>query len=68
VNALDTDQLGYLASLVRMDIRKRERAVAKFAPRPGQDPAEAAEFLAKMENHLEWKRGVLITLTGGAPS
>jgi hypothetical protein len=65
MTALNTDQLGYLASLVRMDIRKRERAVAKFTPRPGQDPSEARQFLAKMEDHLEWKRGVLITLTGG---
>jgi hypothetical protein len=65
MSTLDAHQLGYLSSLVRMDIRKRERAVTRFRPRPGQDPAEAAEFLAKLENNLEWKRGVLAALAGG---
>jgi hypothetical protein len=45
VTTLDANQLGYLAALARMDIRKRERAVARFAPRPGQDPDEAAKIL-----------------------
>lgn len=53
---LTRDDYLYLASLVRMDIRKDERGVAKFAPRPGQSDAEVAEALAKIVAALKRHR------------
>jgi hypothetical protein len=55
-------ELDYLASLVRMDIRKRERALTRFAPKPGQSGVEAAEVRLKFEQHLAFLRGTLANL------
>jgi hypothetical protein len=52
-------QLNYLRGLVRMDIRKRERALARFAPKPGQWLAEAEEARAKQERHVVFARATL---------
>jgi hypothetical protein len=57
------DERDYLRSLVRMDIRKKERGLASFVPRLGQSHAEAAEVRAKLERSLEFRRGVLEMLT-----
>jgi hypothetical protein len=43
----------YLAGLVRMDVRKHRTKVARFAPHPGQDPAQA----------LAWLRGLRASVT-----
>lgn len=59
---MNRDQLDYLAGLVRMDIRKRERALAKFAPKDGQDPAETEAVREKLAGQLAWKREVLEAL------
>jgi hypothetical protein len=38
------------------------RAVARFAPRPGQDTGEAAKILEGFRASLAWKRRVLAAL------
>jgi len=53
----------YLRSLVRMDIRKKERGLAKFAARPEQSREDAAAVRAALELNLEFRRGVLEMLT-----
>jgi hypothetical protein len=61
---MQREQFDYLRSLVRMDIRKRTRALARFAAKPGQDPAEAEAVREKMAGDLAWKHGVLDALNG----
>ena len=62
---LTKDERDYLRSLVRMDIRKKERTLAKFTPKPGQDAVEAETVLAEFREHLSFRRGVLWRLTEG---
>ena len=52
-------------SLVRMDIRKKERNLDKFAPKPGQDVVEAEMVRADFREKLSFRRGVLWKLTEG---
>jgi len=54
----------YLAGLTAADIRKKMKSVTGFARRPGQDPAEAAQVLARFEANISWRRGVLAILAG----
>lgn len=53
---MERDQMDWLASLARMDIRKRQRALARFTPKPGQDPAEAQAVREKLAADLAWKQ------------
>jgi hypothetical protein len=55
---LTKNQVDYLRSLVRMDIRKRERALAAFKPREGQPLEEAEQIRAKQAEVLAFKREV----------
>lgn len=48
--------VNYLMSIVRMDIRRKERGLAKFAPREGQDPAEAETARKHLEEALAFRR------------
>jgi hypothetical protein len=52
----------YLRSLVRQDIRKKERNLAKFTPMPGQSAEEAAEVREKFERDLAFRREVYESL------
>lgn len=56
--ALSDDDWNYIRGLVRMDIRKRERGLAKFAPKPGQLPEVAALIREQMESRLAFRRGL----------
>jgi hypothetical protein len=58
------DQMDWLASLARMDIRKRQRGLAKFAPKPGQDPVGAQAVREKLAGDLAWKQEALDALNG----
>lgn len=61
---MNRDQTAYLESLVRMDIRKRQRGLGKFAAKPGQGAAEAQAVREKMARDLAWKQLVLEALRG----
>jgi hypothetical protein len=54
--------LVYLSSLVASDIRKRTKSIDGFAPKDGQDPAEAADALTRFISAREWRRRVLALL------
>lgn len=54
----------YLMSLVRMDIRKKERSLEKFAPRPDQAPDEAAEVKKKFEGDIAFREQAYDWLKG----
>ena len=58
------DERKYLLSLVRMDIRKKERALEKVTPKPGQSQAEFAHVYERLVLNLKFRRGVLKTLEG----
>ena len=52
---LADDQAHYLRGLVRMDIRRQLRKIAKFAPMPGRSQAEAGlvlEHFTERLNHM----------------
>jgi len=59
---LPDDVIVYLARLVTGDIRKRTKSIEKFAPKDGQDPAEAARALTRFRQSREWRRTVLARL------
>jgi hypothetical protein len=61
---LNGDQIAYLRSLVRMDLRKRRKRIASFAPHPGQDVHEAAGILSDMVVKLAWSEDVYRALDG----
>jgi hypothetical protein len=63
---LNEDQLGYLRSLVRMDLRKQFRAIARFEVRPGQDLDEAAAVLAGFRSGFAFRKAAYQAL-GGDP-
>lgn len=52
------ERLGYLAALVRMEIRQYQRAIDKFESRPGQDPEEAKRVLDKFLTKQRFRREV----------
>jgi hypothetical protein len=56
---LERNDLKWLAALARVRVRRMERTVAAFTPRPGQEPADAAATLAKFQRTLAWQRSVL---------
>lgn len=49
---LTREEVDYLRSLVRMDIRKKERGIEKSAPFPGQDPADFRRFISGQRDSL----------------
>jgi hypothetical protein len=55
---LSANAIGYLLSLVRMDIRKRQKALDQFATRTGQPPVEAAVIRQKMRGKQQFRRQV----------
>jgi hypothetical protein len=59
---LPKDVRRYIGSLIRMDIRKDERGLAKFAPRPGQSPEDAAAARKKLEDALTRHRAAYAAL------
>jgi hypothetical protein len=59
---LGRDDLKYLANLARTDIRKHQKSIDRFAPRPGQSPEEAAQLVAKFEAGQVFRQGVLARL------
>jgi len=58
------DDIDYLRSLVRMDIRRKQKSIDKFAPREWQTEQDAAIALQKITDSLEYRRGVLARLEG----
>lgn len=56
------DANAFLRSLVRMEIRKRERALARLARRPLQSDAEFDDFRRRQVEALQFRRGVLALL------
>ena len=60
---MNKDQLDWLASLARMKIRAHQRSLAKFATRPGQDPAEAQEIRERQAARLAWEQETLVALS-----
>lgn len=63
---LTNDQAHYLRGLVRMEIRRQLRKIARFAPVPGQSGAEAALVLDHFTERLEHMRDTYRAL-GGDP-
>lgn len=63
---LTSDQAHYLRGLVRMDIRRQLRKIARFAPMPGQSAAEAALVLEHFTERLGHMRAAYRAL-GGDP-
>lgn len=60
---LKGDELEYLRSLVRMDIRKRQKSVERFTQREGQSDQEAQAILASFKSNVRFRMGVYATLT-----
>lgn len=60
---IEINDVEYLRGLTRMDIRKKERGLAKHVLRPGQSDEDFREFRVQLESQLEWRRGVLERLT-----
>lgn len=56
------EQVEWLRSLVRMQIRRRQRALDGFHRRPEQSPREAQEVLEKFERNLQFARETLTAL------
>ena len=52
----------YLRSLVRMDIRKKEKQIARFSAKPGQTEADVAAVRRNMTQTLEFRRHILAEL------
>lgn len=56
--ALTYEDLKYLMSVVRMDIRAKLRSISKFRPRPGQPADEAEAARLQIESSLSRRRAV----------
>lgn len=56
---LSADMVGYLVGAVRSQIRKHEKEISRFRPRPGQTPEAYEEILAKFKNGQAYRRRVL---------
>lgn len=52
------ERLGYLAALVRVEIRRHQRAIDEFDSRPGQDPEEAKRVLDVFLTQQRFRREV----------
>lgn len=59
LHELGGDSINYLITLVRRDIRKHQKDVDRFTPRPEQNPVDAAEVLAKFIAGQEFRHSVL---------
>lgn len=66
---LTDDQRAYLRGLVRMDLRKKQRSLDQFTPRPGQDPDEASAVEQKWAADVAFREATLEALreTHGQP-
>lgn len=62
MNILSAPARDYLSSLVRMDIRRKEKSLARWAPRPGQARSEAEAARDHIAERLKFKRAVLEVL------
>lgn len=49
----------YLQSLVRQDVKKKQKSIARFAPKPGQPAEEAAAALQKLKEGLRFREDLL---------
>lgn len=56
------NQIDYLRGLVRMDIRKKEKSLAKVVQKPGQTEADAETFRALLRVNLAFRRELLAEL------
>jgi hypothetical protein len=56
---LSKDDLRYLESLVRMDVRKKERGLAKLVQKPGWTKEGFEHFRQTQAVNLDYRRGVL---------
>lgn len=61
---MEKDDSRYLQSLVRMDIRKQERGLAKFARKDWQTEEEAESFRQEILRKIGFRRDVLARLKG----
>lgn len=59
---LDRDQRDYLASLVRMDARKKEKSLAKVTRHDGQTPEDFVAFVEGLQRKLSYQENVLDVL------
>lgn len=71
-NRLTGDDIGMLVALVRQQVKKQQKAIDRFTPRAGQDPADAESLLAYFHRQQDFRRGVLRKLlvmarAAGAP-
>lgn len=55
---MTTNDIDYLRSLIRMDLRRRQKSVDKFEPMPLQSQEEAEEVLYGFINKIRWIEGV----------
>jgi hypothetical protein len=58
---LTDDQLTYLRAVIARDIRDKRRKLARFTPRPGQDPEEARR---KFRRTIEFRERLYADLGG----
>ncbi len=61
---MDAEHANYLRSLVRMDVRKKEKQISRLRPKPGQTQAILDGVKVNMERSLEFRRRVLDSLKG----
>ncbi|MDP2662044.1 MAG: hypothetical protein Q8R28_15070 [Dehalococcoidia bacterium] len=59
---LQKDDIALLASLVRMDIRKKRRSLERFGVKPGQAIEEANKARATIEKAITFREVVLARL------
>ncbi len=62
MTTLQRNDIDYLRGLVRMDIRKKERGLERFAPKPDQPVEEADEVRQMFEANIEFRHQVLARL------
>ena len=53
------DEVEYLESLSRMDLRKKERSLEKMQRKQGQHPADFHRARKRQEARIEYIKGVL---------
>lgn len=56
---LTTSELEFLAALVRMSMRKHQKAIDRFKLKPGQTQEDAEEVLERWEGSQHFRRRVL---------
>lgn len=62
---LTKDERHHLRYLLGQEIKKKQRALDKFAPKPGQAPEEAAKVRQNFVDKIEFMKAIVVKLYPG---